>query len=214
MIIWRISLCVVQRESSAAETKAEVSHMWKEERQDKLLDVEVVLMPWKKSEVGRTQPEQVWGCDSKILLYLFQSSCIQDSMTFFRNYQDWPEQNPLQTLQLDGNKLQNFRPLTFCSSWEGKHQLCLNLLAMSKTKQLSGRYVEAGLGVVKIGSRAQQHWEWGVEKLDGGMWVHMDAVSGLSGRNGYICWNPSVPFYRDAAALMYQISSQSSLYLL
>lgn len=73
-------------------------------------------MPWKKFEVGGTWLEQVWSCDSKILLYLFQTACIQDGMTFFKNEQDWPKHTPLQTFQLDGNNFQNFKTLTFCSS--------------------------------------------------------------------------------------------------
>lgn len=150
---------------------------------------------WNWFEVG-TWLEQVWGCDSKILLYLFQSSYIQDGVTFFKNEQDWPKQTPLRTLQLDGNKFQNFKPLTFCLSWETKIQTLSESSSNVQTKTTFWPVCESRPWCGQKDTAATQ-----MEKLDRrGLWVHMDAFSGLSGRNGYICWN-TFPFYKDAALL-------------
>lgn len=88
----------------------------KKKDRTELLGVEVAVTAMKEAyreNCWDSRLKQVRGCDNKILLCLFESSCIQDSWTLFENEQDWPKK-PSKTFQLHGGKLENFKPLAFC----------------------------------------------------------------------------------------------------
>lgn len=74
--------------------------------------------------------------------------------------------------------------MAFCSRWGSKHQFWI-FQQMSKTKQLSGRQVKAGLAALRFGSWTQQHHEWQMKEWTEVCEVCLAAVSELPGRSDF-----------------------------